>query len=532
MKRQMEKREQYEKLHAACEPFRRAKSEMIRTLAGIGRRYRMLRYPVWIVLVAYIFIYNVILYGCIQWKVREKTARAVALVTTVALVFTSVDFTVFAAAGSDGSGTKAQGVITAFADLDESLKEQSLPAFAEESEIRFPENLTVMLETKSEEETAAPEEGTVSQNLVPDGADGSSSQPVTAGAEEPDGLAVPMESSIAVTWENSTADSFDSATAGNCYVYLPVIPEDYTVAEGVSLPQITVTIAEPVEENPAEETSAGLLALLNKLPDPITYLASGEADEDMIDPGQLEEAREALDEWLAENGADAVENSSTVSGGDGECLPELIGRLEGLEHIRDTETDCMDTECPYHYPEIIQQRMAENEIPQMLTLADLVEEYGVELPNAPIAVQTFAVQNTVTHPQTLMLTEDNENNSHTGKADGDIDVIMSSWKSVHPIELAFTLDELPTQSAYLAIKAYDVDEDLGETDYVYLNDDIYLPMDQENSHKKKYNNETIGYLAGTNNTWNTTVLEIPLDKLKKGKNWTVEQQTPIFKNFP
>ena len=238
----------------------------------------------------------------------------------------------------------------------------------------------------------------------------------------------------------------------------------------------------------------------------------------MIDPGQLEEAREALDEWLAENGADAVENSSTVSGGDGECLPELIRRLEGLEHIRDTETDCMDEECPYHYPEMIQQRMAENEIPQMLTLADLVEEYGVEIPNAPIAVQTFAVQNTVTHPQTLMLTEDNENNSHTGKADGDIDVIMSSWKSVHPIELAFTLDELPTQSAYLAIKAYDVDEDLGETDYVYLNDDIYLPMDQENSHKKKYNNETIGYLAGTNNTWNTTVLEIPLDKLKKGKN--------------
>ena len=518
MKRQMEKREQYEKLHAACEPFRRAKSETIRTLAGIGRRYRMLRYPVWIVLVAYIFIYNVILYGCIQWKVREKTARAVALVTTVALVFTSVDFTVFAAVGSDGSGTKAQGVITAFADLDESLKEQSLPALAEESEIRFPETLTVMLETKSEEETAAPEEGTVSQNLVPDGADGSSSQPVTAGAEEPDGLAVPMESSIAVTWENSTADSFDSATAGNCYVYLPVIPEDYTVAEGVSLPQITVTIAEPVEENPAEETSAGLLALLNKLPDPITYLASGEADEDMIDPGQLEEAREALDEWLAENGADAVENSSTVSGGDGECLPELIGRLEGLEHIRDTETDCMDTECPYHYPEIIQQRMAENEIPQMLTLADLVEEYGVEMPNAPIAVQTFAVQNTVTHPQTLMLTDDNENNSHMGKADGDIDVLMSSKGKTHPIELAFTLDEVPTQSAYLAIKAYDVDEDEGETDYVYLNDDIYLTKDQKNAYGKEYNEATLGYLAGTNDTWNTTVLEIPVDKLKKGKN--------------
>ena len=175
MKRQIakrEQREQYEKLHAACEPFRRAKSETIRTLAGIGRRYRMLCYSIWIVLVAYIFIYNVILYGCTQWKVREKTTRGVALVTTVALVFTSVDLTVFAAVGSDGNGTKEQGVITAFADLDKSLEVQSLPVGAEESEIRFPETLTVTLETKSEEETAAPEEGTVSQNLVPDGADG------------------------------------------------------------------------------------------------------------------------------------------------------------------------------------------------------------------------------------------------------------------------------------------------------------------------------------------------------------------------
>lgn len=334
-----------------------------------------------------------------------KTARGVALATMVALVFASVDFTVFSAADSDGNGTIEQGVITASADPAEPL-------------------------------TAAPEEGTVSQNLVPG------------------------------------------------------------------------------------EKSAGLSALLEKLPDPLTYLASGEADEDMIDPGQLDEAREALDEWLAENGADAMENNGTVSGGDGERLSELIERLEGLEHICDTETDCMDMECPYHYPEMIQQRMAENETPPILTLADLVEEYGVEMPaeNAPIAVQTFAVQNAVTHPQTLMLTADNENNSHTGKADSDIDVLMSSKENTHPIELAFTLDELPAQSAYLAIKAYDVDEDGAETDYVYLNDDIYLTMDKTNSYGKKYNKETIGYLAGTNDTWNTTVLEIPVDKLKRGKN--------------
>ena len=645
MKRQISKRERYEKLSAACEPFRRAKSETIRALGGIGRRYRILRYPVWIILVAYIFIYNVILYGCIQLKVREKIARGVAFAMTAVLVFTSVDFTVFAAAWNDGGNTQTP-VITAFANLDESVARQSLPVGAEESEILFPEILTVTLEIKGEEEQtgdaaseegadtegdtgteegtesgegtepgeetgtgegtglgedagtgegtgsgedagsgegtgsgedagsgegtepgedagtgegtgsgedAGTEEGTgsgegsgseenTSQESVSEGQENIVSsvldfvlpQPMTVYAAEADGIENPAqeteslagerenpaeetEASIAVTWEISGADVFDSSRAGNRYVYMPVIPEGYTVEESTTLPQIVVTI-----EDNAGEKLARLLSLLEKLPDPLTYLASGEPDESIIDRGQLNEAREALDEWLAESGAEDAESNSVVSGEDRERLSELTGRLEGLEHIRDTETDCLDTECPYHYPEIIQQRMGENETPQLLTLEDLVEEYGVEMPaNAPVAVQAFAVPTAATHPKTLMLTNDNENNSHTGTADDDIDVSMSSRKSVHPIELAFTLDELPTQSAYLAVKAYDVDEDLGEMDYVYLNDDIYLPMDQEKivkNRKSSYNSETIGNLAGTNNTWNTTVLEIPLDKLKKGKN--------------
>ena len=332
------------------------------------------------------------------------------------------------------------------------------------------------------------------------------------------------ESSIHVTWENNTADSFDSSVLGNHYVYIPVIPEEYRVADGVSLPQISVTIAAIGGQELAE-----LLALLEKLPDPLTYLSTGVENKEIIDPEQLAEAREQLDAWLAENKTDDTENKETLSGEEEERLAELIRRLEGLEHIRDTETDCMDLECPYHYPETIQQRMEEDELPELLTLEDLVEDYGVEPPeeNAlpaavwgtglPLRAPARAPALTP-HPQTLMVTTDNENNSHTGKADGDIDVSMGFSDKKHPIELAFTLDELPTQSAYLAVKAYDVDEDYGETDYVYLNDDIYLPMNQTNKFNKKYNNETIGYLSGTNNTWNTTVLEIPIEKLKKGKN--------------
>ena len=427
----------------------------------------------------------------IQMSKKEKSkkyVRGVALVLTTALLFTSMDLTVFATADK---GAKTQDVITGFADLDESVAEQFLPAGAQESEIVFPDPLTVTLETNSVEE---------------------STEDVT------------QEVSIHVTWENNTADSFDSATLGNHYVYTPVIPEEYRVADGVSLPQISVTIAAIGGQEPAD-----LLALLEKLPDPLTYLSTGVENKEIIDPEQLTEAREQLDAWLAENKTDDTENKETLSGEEDERLAELIARLEGLEHIRDTETDCMNLECPYHYPEMIQQRMAEDELPELLTLEDLVEDYGVEPPeenampaaawdtDQPLRAPAKAPALTP-HPQTLMVTTDNENNSHTGKADGDIDVSMGSSDKKHPIELAFTLDELPTQSAYLAVKAYDVDEDYGETDYVYLNDDIYLPMDQTNQFNKNYNNETLGYLSGTNNTWNTTVLEIPLEKLKKGKN--------------
>ena len=588
-------------------------------------------------------------------KAGEKAARITALVLTAALVFTSIDLAVFATANE---GIKTQEVITGFGALDESAAVQLLPVGAQESEIVFPDTLTVMLETDSVEESTGdvaqetedstkenteaeeiqtPEkdtehgestalgestdtgesaasgestdtgEGAVSGESTDTGehmdsgentdtgestasgestdtgestasgestdtgestasgestdtgermdsgentdtgestASGESTdtgestapeenagtQDDAAEEEQPaEEETIPpvkstRETSIHVTWENNTADSFDSSALGNHYVYIPVIPEEYKVADGVSLPQISVTIAAIGGQELAE-----LLALLEKLPDPLTYLSTGVENKEIIDRKQLAEAREQLDAWLAENKTEDIENKETLSGEEEERLAELIQRLEGLEHIRDTETDCMDLKCPYHYPELIQQRMAEDELPELLTLENLVEDYGVEPPEenvmpaaawgTDLPLRAPARASALTpHPQTLMVTEDNENNSHTGKADGDIDESMGCSNKKHPIELAFTLDELPTQSAYLAVKAYDVDEDDGETDYVYLNDDIYLPMDQTNQFNKNYNNETIGYLSGTDNTWNTTVLEIPLEKLKKGKN--------------
>lgn len=83
-------------------------------------------------------------------KSEQKAARITALILTAALVFTSIDLAVFA---TSNEGIKTQEVITGFGALDESAVVQLLPVGAQESEIVFPDTLTVMLETDSVEES-------------------------------------------------------------------------------------------------------------------------------------------------------------------------------------------------------------------------------------------------------------------------------------------------------------------------------------------------------------------------------------------
>ena len=330
----------------------------------------------------------------------------------------------------------------------------------------------------------------------------SAPQPTGESAPENNGESAPVTIEN-ITW--TSAPVYDKDREG-IYTFTAVLPKGYTTADGVPLPQITVEVT---QDAAWQQELQALLTLLRALPNPEDYLTYNKTtqtiteNKDLIEEPKLTEARAAADAYIQKYPA---ENE----------LLSLLTRLEGLEHIRDTKKDCMDFDCPYHYPHSARDLINQDETPDPLTLEDLVEDYGVEPTVQPKAYSKARAA--VTHPRTLMITDDNENNSHTGTADGDIDSYMSGHKAHAPIELSFTLDELPTQSAYLAIKANDVDEDYGETDYVYLNDDIFLPMDRRNQWYESYNAETIGYLSGTNNTWNTTILEIPLEKLKKGKN--------------
>lgn len=423
----------------------------------------------------------------------------------------------------------ATGVLTmdnieiyGFAELEEDVREQVVPLGTQLEELVLPDTLEASAVVLDGEKGEVGDAGiaTVSELDTPEEIEHPESGIATPSisatpSEYPGGDTVAEESerkrvSISgVTWE--CEPEYEGHTEG-IYVFTAVLPEDYIPLDHVELPYLTVTVT--------GDAAVALTGLLESLPDPFAYLSSGTADESLIREKQLAQAREAVDAYL-ETGEELPEN-----------FEELLERLEWLEHIRDTERDCEDLDCPVHYPPIIQEKMAEDEIPELLTMEDLAEELDLFAMEPGEAVSLLMADwslsaspagaslagNTVSHPQTLMVTADNEDNNHTGQPDDDIDIMMSPRYAAHPIEITFQIDELPTQSAYLAVKAYDVDEDSGETDYVYLNDDIYLPMDQKNSYKEVYNDSTIGYLSGTNSTWNTTVLEIPIDKLRLGKN--------------
>lgn len=292
----------------------------------------------------------------------------------------------------------------------------------------------------------------------------------------------------------------------SCSEYTP--PEESGSQE---LPEDTEDTAENTDGNTEENTDENtdetaveqVRALLEALPDPHTL----EGESANAPAEEIAAARAAFDALTEKQQA--------------QIDAALTEKLAALEHIRDTVKDCLDFDCPYHYTPEVLAAMNENENPEPLTLDDLVADYGVEPPMSAFSLRRGAA---TPHPQTIVITEDNEDNAHSGTPDGDVDTHMDFGKFNYPVEVSFTLteDNFPTQSAYVAIKAFDVNEEAGESDHVYLNDDIFMEKDavikDVFGDEWHYYSGNIGMLSGTGRTWNTTILQIPLEKLKLGKN--------------
>ena len=90
-------KEKFDLVYASTQSLRDAKRETIHFMGRVGRRFKKLRYPIFLFTVLFVFIYNVFLYAFIALRVKDKMARALALAMTAILVLTSIDVTVYAA---------------------------------------------------------------------------------------------------------------------------------------------------------------------------------------------------------------------------------------------------------------------------------------------------------------------------------------------------------------------------------------------------------------------------------------------------
>ena len=150
--------------------------------------------------------------------------RIGSLLLTVCMVFTMLPTVAFAEAGVTDSGAPLgiSGEITAFAELDANVAEQTKEAGTEESELTLPGTLTVTVTTGSA--------------ITATGSD----------AQELEELEEEIETTVTMAVYGWTSDPAYDGDEG-VYTFTPalVLPDGITIAEGVTLPQITVTINAP-----------------------------------------------------------------------------------------------------------------------------------------------------------------------------------------------------------------------------------------------------------------------------------------------
>ncbi len=102
---------------------------------------------------------------------------------------------------------------------------------------------------------------------------------------------------------------------------------------------------------------------------------------------------------------------------------------------------------------------------------------------------------------TYITDSDNENNAGTGSADGDLDKHLDKDNAEAPLEFNINVSGvLPSDSAYLTIQAYDIEEERGEVDSVY------------------FNGHLLGYLRGENDAWNSSAFELNPGWVLQGDN--------------
>ena len=122
------------------ECLRHAKKATIEQSVSFGRKYPILKYPLFVLVVAFVFVYDFFLHFFIKVHAHGKLSKALAYILSVALILSSVS--VSALADDENNSIK----ITAFSSLSEDVAVQNLYVGDEESKISFPSSLVVTVE--------------------------------------------------------------------------------------------------------------------------------------------------------------------------------------------------------------------------------------------------------------------------------------------------------------------------------------------------------------------------------------------------
>lgn len=233
---------------------------------------------------------------------RKKRLRLLAVVLCFCLLFTSYPdiletLSVLAAGTQDGDDTL---YVTGFESLPEDVREQTVPVGTGLEELSLPDTLeaSVVLPEISGKGTDTlseiPEKGT--DTLSENPGEGTDTLPESTGEGTdtlPENTGEDTEAAVAiegVTWES--APEYDGNTEGT-YIFTAVLPGGYALWDGVSLPEITVT----VQENHTDTFVQALLDRIAALPDIEEYFA---AEPDMEDGEAYAEWEEKLYEYVEE----------------------------------------------------------------------------------------------------------------------------------------------------------------------------------------------------------------------------------------
>ena len=184
----------------------------------------------------------------------QKRKRLWALLLSAALVTTQLPAVVLAE-----NKTPEDGAVASFAALPDTVKAQTVPTGTEESELGLPKELSADVYRVTEEPPAAEDTGIPDTDgredetgeASPDSGMEDSTPEKDAGQETDSGSRKTVSTAteqIPVTW--SSAPAYDGGVEGN-YVFTADTGR-YALSNGVMPPQITVTVAEEIEDEETE----------------------------------------------------------------------------------------------------------------------------------------------------------------------------------------------------------------------------------------------------------------------------------------